>query len=286
LRYFAEWHPDKNPDDPEAATEMFKKVAEAYETLSDPTKRRDYDDSLSGRNAGFQSGFGGFGGYGSGGPSGSSSSGRGGGRSAFSDRRAFDIFEAFFGDMDDMFGGFGDDLGGGGAGRRNGPGGFHSNLHQMHRDMFRDPFGGDSFFGGGGMFGGRDPFAGMSSDFGGGGFSSSTSFSSSSIMRGSGRTGQSVSTSTHIDSSGRRVTRKETKTFNADGSVDNHVEEFQDEVPGYGRIESSSAGYGGNGRSVAVAPYQSSSNSSSKSSSKPASNSNAGSGSTSSRNWF
>mmetsp|Transcript_46132 Transcript_46132/g.100209 ORF Transcript_46132/g.100209 Transcript_46132/m.100209 type:complete len:216 (-) Transcript_46132:134-781(-) len=37
------WHPDKNPDDAENAEVMFKKLAEAYEVLSDPQKRSNYD---------------------------------------------------------------------------------------------------------------------------------------------------------------------------------------------------------------------------------------------------
>ena len=37
------YHPDKNQDDPEAAKSKFQKIASAYETLSDPDKRRVYD---------------------------------------------------------------------------------------------------------------------------------------------------------------------------------------------------------------------------------------------------
>ena len=39
------YHPDKNPDNPEAATEMFKKVSEAYEHIGDAEKREAYDVS-------------------------------------------------------------------------------------------------------------------------------------------------------------------------------------------------------------------------------------------------
>ena len=38
-----EWHPDKNPDDREAAEIKFKAVAQAHEVLSDPDMRKKYD---------------------------------------------------------------------------------------------------------------------------------------------------------------------------------------------------------------------------------------------------
>ena len=69
-----EFHPDKNPDN-KSAEESFKKVSEAYDVLSDPQKKQNYDRFGSANpNAGFQ-GF----------------------------RGAEDIFSQF----GDMFGGFG-----------------------------------------------------------------------------------------------------------------------------------------------------------------------------------
>ena len=38
------WHPDKHVDDKKEAEEKFKEIAEAYSVLSDPDKKREYDD--------------------------------------------------------------------------------------------------------------------------------------------------------------------------------------------------------------------------------------------------
>lgn len=68
------WHPDKNKDDP-SAEEQFKKISEAYDVLSDETKRSQYD----------QFGHAAF-----------NQNGMGSGRSNFHND-PFDMFNSFFG---------------------------------------------------------------------------------------------------------------------------------------------------------------------------------------------
>lgn len=100
------WHPDRNPNDKEAAERKFKEIAEAYEVLSDKNKRAIYDqygeEGLKAEASG--AGFGGGGAFpgGFGGASYTFRSG-GGGRSGFRPSNADDIFRSFFGKGSDPF---------------------------------------------------------------------------------------------------------------------------------------------------------------------------------------
>ena len=49
------YHPDANPDDPKAE-ERFKEISAAYDTLSDPDKRRAYDQFGASGGMGAQGG--------------------------------------------------------------------------------------------------------------------------------------------------------------------------------------------------------------------------------------
>lgn len=63
LKKSLKYHPDKNPNNVEEAKARFVEIGQAYETLSDPDKRRVYDRELrSGRTPNSSSGFGGGGG--------------------------------------------------------------------------------------------------------------------------------------------------------------------------------------------------------------------------------
>ena len=124
------WHPDKHTDDKKEAEEKFKEISEAYSVLSDPKKKREYD------NGGID--FGDFGG--------------------FDDFDPFAMFESFFGRHRGKNGGFGnfgfgfddeddDFFGKGGFGK-----GSHFGRFNMGFDDDDFGFGGGDF--GGGDFGG------------------------------------------------------------------------------------------------------------------------------------
>lgn len=54
LKLSLKHHPDKNPDNPEAAKAQFVRIGQAYEVLSDPSQRRHYDADMRSGGGGQQ----------------------------------------------------------------------------------------------------------------------------------------------------------------------------------------------------------------------------------------
>ena len=213
---------DKNPGDRAGAEAAFKRIAEAYEILSDPERRAAYDAS----GAGAACGAGDFAGTAWGAPT----------------QDPFDLFRAFFGGQDpfqifgrgqDLFGGFGSPFGP--AGGAVGPtlGG------SLMDSMLGSSMMGGSMMGGsmlGGSMMGGSMLGGSLMRPGGDFQAQSTSFSSSSMGAGHGVSRQ-MSSQTVI-SNGRRVTRTTTTVRHPDGTTETTTDEQE---------ETGLRGYGGRG---------------------------------------
>jgi len=116
----AKHHPDKNPTDPKAA-DTFKAISEAYQTLGDAEKRKQYDQMRQ---------LGAFGGFG-GGPRGAGTRSAGGAPPGGPNVR-FDEFDiGGLGGLGDIF----SSMFGGGGGPRGGPSGARSRGPQRGQDV-------------------------------------------------------------------------------------------------------------------------------------------------------
>jgi len=233
------WHPDKNPDNKEVAEEVFKKLAEAYDVLSKPDKKKLYDryghaglDPQYGKSGGNQ-GFDNFGEFDPFGGGGSSFKFTSGGYNDFTFDRANDIFKDFFGGQNDFFNDNDDDFFHNmGNNNKGGPGNKKpkANKNSGSGMMMQDPFN-DDFFGGGGF---GQAFGGFGGGFGGNMFADmdrhmSMGMGGSGGMGGSSMT--SVSTSTVIRN-GKKVSVTKKTTTQPDGSTKTEVTESVDDGKG------------------------------------------------------
>jgi DnaJ family protein B protein 6 len=189
------YHPDKNPNNKDAAEEIFKKVSYAYGILGDSQKRKDYDTYgrdyvVNGGQPGGQGGSFRFEQHNSG---------------NFNMQSADEIFKNFFGGKDPFANFFDeeDDFFGGQFGMGMGSTGLGSRQRQANgKKQSRDPFG--NF----GMMGGFDE------DFFGGGGGGFSSFQTSSFGTGvgmGGGMGESISTQTVIENGRQKTVTTKTK---------------------------------------------------------------------------